>query len=450
MSKFPGGFLIGASTAAHQVEGNNTNSDCWVLENIPHTTYADRSGDAVDHYHRYEEDIRLMAAAGYNAYRFSIEWARIEPEEGKFNEAEVEHYRDVIRCCKQNGLEPMIVLLHFSSPAWLIAKGGWETESVIDDFVRYVRYIIGKMGSEVRFVGTINELNIRLQIADIMRRYALQAQSAAKMAQDAETARGSESAQDAGSVRNAEASMQMGMNFKALMERQQLSAVEGARAFGLSDPSAVHVFQSACSEKGDEILCRAHVAARRAIREICPHLQVGLSLSLHDFQPQPGGEAVAEQEWVKEFTHYLPYIREDDYLGVQNYTRSLIGPEGLLPTPQGAELTQAGYEYYPEGLEHVIRKAAADFKGPIYVTENGIATDDDARRIAFIDTATDGVARCVAEGLPVKGYFHWSLMDNFEWQKGYAMRFGLIAVDRENGQTRTPKPSLAHLGSMRQ
>ena len=127
MKQFAPGFLIGASTAAHQVEGNNLNSDCWALENIPHTLYVDRSGDAVDHYHLYEQDIRLMAEAGFNAYRFSLEWARIEPEEGHFSDAEIEHYRRVIRCCKQYGLEPMIVLMHFSSPRWLIAKGGWES-----------------------------------------------------------------------------------------------------------------------------------------------------------------------------------------------------------------------------------------------------------------------------------------------------------------------------------
>ena len=137
----------------------------------------------------------------------------------------------------------------------------------------------------------------------------------------------------------------------------------------------------------------------------------------------------------------------DSYLGVQNYTRSLLGPDGLLPVPDGSEVTQAGYEYYPEGLEHVVRKVAADYSGDIYITENGIATADDTRRVAFIEQALAGVQRCVADGLPVKGYFHWSLMDNFEWQKGYAMQFGLIAVDRAHGQTRTPKPSLAYLGS---
>lgn len=430
MLTVPADFFLGASTAAHQVEGNNVHSDCWALENIPHTVYADRSGDAVDHYHRYEEDIRLLAGAGFNAYRFSIEWARIEPREGEFVEEEIEHYRKVIRCCKAHGVEPMIVLFHFSSPAWLIAKGGWEAESVVDDFVRYCRYVMERLGREVTYVCTINEANIRLQIADIMKRYMLQARQAQAAARDAESA------------------LQMGMNMKALLEQQQLAAVEGAQAFGLSDPQGVHVFQSACTAKGDELICRAHAAARDAIKAICPHLQVGLSLSFHDFQPAPGAEAAAEREWDKEFLHYLPYLQEDDYLGVQNYTRSLIGPEGLLPAPEGAELTQAGYEFYPQGLEHVLRRVAKDFHKPLYVTENGIATADDSRRVAFIDAALAGVDACIRDGLPVRGYFHWSLMDNFEWQKGYAMTFGLVAVDRST-QKRTPKPSLTHLGGFR-
>lgn len=298
MKKFAPDFLLGASTAAHQVEGNNVHNDCWVMENIPHTLYADRSGDAVDHYHRYEEDIQLLADAGLNAYRFSIEWARIEPEEGKFDEGEVEHYRKVILCCKAHGVEPMITLHHFSSPAWLITKGGWETESVIDDFIRYCRYVIERLGNEVTYVCTINEANIRLQIADIMKRYMMQAQRA-----------------QAAAAKTGESSLQMGINLQGLQKQQELNALESAQAFGLADPRALHVFQSPCSEAGDQIICRAHAAARDAIKAICPHLQVGLTLSFHDFQAQPGAERIAEQEWDKEFRHYLPYIREDDFLG---------------------------------------------------------------------------------------------------------------------------------------
>jgi beta-glucosidase len=192
---------------------------------------------------------------------------------------------------------------------------------------------------------------------------------------------------------------------------------------------------------------RAHQAAKVAMKAVKPDLQVGITLSLHDIQPQPGGEAEAQREWNEEFLHYLPYIQEDDFFGLQNYTRTLIGAEGSLTPPDGAETTQMGYEFYPKALGNVIRTVHQSLNIPILVTENGIATSDDTRRVAFIQEALAGVEACIADGIPVIGYCHWSLMDNFEWQKGFSMTFGLIAVDRANGQTRHPKPSLAYLGS---
>ena len=173
---FPKGFFIGAATAAHQVEGNNVHSDYWAQEQLPHTSFAEPSGLACDHYHRYEEDIRLLAEAGLNAYRFSVEWARIEPEEGKFDETEIEHYRKVIACCRKNGVEPIVTLHHFTSPVWLIRKGGWEAESTIEDFRRYAAYVTERLGGELRYICTINEANMGLQLAAIAKRFQLMAQ----------------------------------------------------------------------------------------------------------------------------------------------------------------------------------------------------------------------------------------------------------------------------------
>ena len=169
---------------------------------------------------------------------------------------------------------------------------------------------------------------------------------------------------------------------------------------------------------------------------------------MHDFQALPGGEENSARLWEEEFLHYLPALQNDDFIGVQNYTRELVGPDGSLPVPEGADITQSGYEFYPEGLEHCIRKVHTAFRGDIYVTENGIATEDDQRRIEFIQRAIWGVRRCIADDIPVKGYFYWSFIDNYEWQKAYSMKFGLVAADR-NTQKRTPKPSLTFLGSMR-
>lgn len=426
MSKFPKGFFLGAATAAHQVEGNNCNSDCWAQEQMPHTTYKEKSGIACDHYNRYAEDIRLMKQAGLNAYRFSIEWARIQPEDGVFDESQIAHYRDVIRCCKENGLEPVVTLFHFSSPVWLIRKGGWEAETVVEDFAKYVAYVIKALGSDLHYVCTINEANIGLQVAAISRRYTMMAKRAAAAA-----------AKAGGEV-------QMGLNMQAMMENMKYQAMENMAAFGTAQP---HCFNLGGSEHSDLLVMKCHQAAKKIIKEIYPNIQVGLTLSLHDLQPASGGEARAEAAWAEEFTHYLPYIQDDDFLGVQNYTRTLVGAEEDLPVPDGAERTQMGYEYYPEALEHVIRKVHKDFHGNLMVTENGVSCDDDTRRVNFINVATDGVAHCIADGIPVKGYFYWSLMDNFEWQMGYKMTFGLIAVDR-NTLERKPKDSLYHLGSL--
>lgn len=431
MKRFAEDFLLGAATAAHQVEGNNKNNDCWAQEHMQHTSYAEPSLDAVDHYHRYEEDIRLMANAGLNAYRFSIEWARIEPEEGRFDENEIEHYRQVISCCKAHGLDPVVTLHHFSSPVWLISKGGWEAETTPADFARYVRRVMEALGSELRYVCTINEANMGVQVAAIAKRYMQQ-----MMAQAAK-------ADKAGS---ADGSVQMGMNLEQMMKaRMGEAAKENLQVFKVENPQC---FTNPRTAHGDELVMEAHKAARAVIRELCPHVKVGLTLSLHDIQALPGGEETAQKDWEDEFTHYLPVIAEDDFLGVQNYTRSRYDETGSLPAPEGAELTQMNYEFYPAALEHVLRRVAAEYKGDLIVTENGIATADDTRRVAFIDEATAGVERCVADGLPVKGYFYWSLLDNFEWQKGFAMQFGLIAVGRTT-QTREVKQSLSYLGKLR-
>jgi beta-glucosidase len=424
----PKGFLIGASTAAHQVEGNNIHSDYWAQELLPHSSFAEPSGEACDHYHRYEEDIKLLAEAGLNAYRFSVEWARIEPEEGVFDEAEIEHYRQVIACCRAHGVEPVATLMHFTSPVWLIRKGGWEAESTIEDFRRYCAYVTQRLGGELNYICTINEANMGLQLAAIARRFQLMAEQAAKAAASGEV--------------KAEGTVQVGMNFEKMMENMKYAAMENAQVFGTPQPQ---VFVSSRTAEGDALVMRAHQAARDTIKALYPQMKVGVTLSLHDLQAQPGGEAFAEAAWDEEFRHYLPYIKGDDFLGVQNYTRTLYGPQGQLPAPEGAELTQMEYEFYPAALEHVIRRVREDFKGDLIVTENGVATSDDTRRVEFIHRALKGVESCIADGIPVKGYFHWSLMDNFEWQKGYSMTFGLIAVDRGT-QERTPKPSLAVLG----
>lgn len=442
MSKFAEGFLKGAATAAHQVEGNNVHSDYWAMEHMKYTSFAEPSLEGADHYNRYEEDIKMLAKAGLNAYRFSIEWARIEPVQGQFDEAEVDHYRKVLECCRENGIEPVVTLLHFTSPKWLIEKGGWENEETVDLFANYSRYVTEKLGSYMKYVCTINEANMGLQIAAVAER--IKKQMMAKMAKLQQAGADSMTETAAEAAKELEGSVQVGLNMKKMMENKQKQAAENREVFGTETPQ---VFVSVRTPEGDKLVMKAHQAAKKAIKEVNPSLQVGVTLSLHDIQAKEGGEEKAEEEWAAEFLHYVPYLKEDDFFGLQNYTRSIYDADGICTAPEGALLTQMDYEIYPQALENCIRKAYEELKIPIMVTENGIAVDEDTMRVDFIGKATDGVANCIADGIPVIGYMYWSLLDNFEWQKGYIMTFGLIAVDRETKE-RCEKPSLAYLGSL--
>lgn len=418
-------FLLGSSTSAHQVEGGNIHSDYWAMENMTYTDFAEKSGDAVDHYNRYKEDIALMKNAGLNAYRFSIEWARIEPEEGKFDESEIAHYRDVILCCRENGIEPVVTLHHFTSPKWLIEKGGWESPDVVGYFARYAKMIAETLGKHLTYICTINEANMGIQVSAIAARYKAQMMARAAQAQ------------------SVEGMAQVGMNFNTMMENMKKKAAENMTVFGTPTPQ---VFVSARTPDGDALVMKAHCAARDEIKKLCPEIKVGITLSLHDIQAIDGGEENAKKEWDDEFTHYIPYIKYDDFFGVQNYTRSIIGKDGLIPASPDMRRTQMDYEFYPEALGHVIKRVYDEIRLPILVTENGIATNDDGDRCEFIEKAIDGVCDCIKCGVPVIGYLHWSFCDNFEWQKGFSMTFGLVSVDRKTME-RTPKESLFLLGN---
>jgi len=203
-------FLVGAATATHQVEGNNI-----------HSNFQGPSQDAVDHYNRYAEDIKLLADAGLTAYRFSIEWARIEPEKGQYDEAEIEHYRKVLQCCHDNGVTTIVTLHHFSSPKWLVSEGGWGNSGLIEYFKNYCVYVAEKLGDLMEYVCTTNEANMGMQIAAI--------------------------AQDI--IRQMGANLQVGMNFELPKEMMQ-QMTEAAQAFGIADPGQVNTFLSMRTKEG--------------------------------------------------------------------------------------------------------------------------------------------------------------------------------------------------------
>ncbi|MDE7203235.1 MAG: family 1 glycosylhydrolase [Lachnospiraceae bacterium] len=411
-------FLIGAATSAHQVEGNNVNADCWIMENAPGTMWKEPSGAGVDHYNRFREDIDYLAAEGLNAYRFTIEWARIQPEEGMFDESAFLHYQDVIEYCIKKGITPIVTLHHFSTPAWVIKKGGWKSEAIITYFADYCRAVIKRLGDKLKYICTINEANMGLQMMKIAQQYADNTQAG-----------------------EADNSIQIGMNMKEIMKNMEIYQKAVSETFGRAD---INSFLDMRTAEEEILVMRAHEAARKAIKEEKPELKVGVTLSLFDYQVKSGGEELAEKFWQEDFGIYFPYMQEDDFIGVQNYTRKIIGPEGPV-VPENARLTEAGYEFYPQAVANVVRRVASLWQKEIIVTENGISTSDDKNRAEFISIALQGIRECIQDGIPIIGYCHWSLLDNFEWQMGYGQKFGLISVDRTTME-RTVKPSLHVLG----
>jgi len=400
MATFPDGFLWGAATAAHQVEGNNINSDLWVLEHIQPTLFVEPSLDACDHYHRFPEDIKLLAGLGLNTYRFSIEWARIEPERGHFSPSAIEHYRRMLGSCQENGVIPMVTLYHFSSPRWFAAMGGWEKPAASDCFLRYCDRISRHLGDLMTFATTFNEPNLPmllrwLPISEIP---IVTVKRMAKFA----------------------------------------ARAVGADRFGC--------FFLGDAEKLRERMIAAHHRAVEALKSGPGSYVVGVSISLQDEQAV-GPDSKRDRKCAEVYDPWLEAAAQSDFLGVQTYTRCRVGKRCDAGPEPGVELTQMGYEFWPEALEACLRYASARVSVPIYITENGIATDDDSRRLEYMRRALDGVLNCLSDGIDVRGYIHWSLLDNFEWILGYRPKFGLIAVDRAT-QQRSIKPSARYLGAI--
>ena len=379
---FPEGFLWGTATAAHQIEGGNTNNDWWVFEHAAGTPCLESSGDACDSWHLWPEDLDLVASLGLGAYRFSVEWSRIEPEEGEWSLAALEHYRRQCARCHELGLSPVVTLNHFTIPRWLSGRGGWEWNGAPDRFARFCERVGTHLGDLVGWACTLNEPNV---VAT------------------------------------------MGYLFAVF-------------------PPAVR--DSGRRQAVNASLCRAHVLGVEALRGARGDYPVGLTLSMHDYQALPGGEERLERIRRPTEDVFLEATAGDDFVGVQCYTRMRIGPEGVLGTEEGVPVTQMGYEFWPQALEATVRRAWEVTGGtPVLVTENGIGTADDSQRIAYVSHALAGVRRCLDDGIDVRGYFYWSLLDNFEWVLGYGPRFGLVEVDPATFERR-PKPSARWLGGV--
>ncbi|MFI9495299.1 glycoside hydrolase family 1 protein [Streptomyces halstedii] len=382
---FPDGFLWGASTAAHQIEGNNTDSDWWVKEHTAGTHIQEPSLDACDSYHRWREDMDLLAGLGFTDYRFSVEWARVEPVEGRFSRAELAHYRRMVEGAIARGLRPMVTLHHFTVPQWFEERGGWTAEGATELFARYVAACAPVISEGVSHVCTINEPNMI-----------------------------------------------------AVMAGQAKRGDIGFPPAGLPTPD----------DETTQAVIAAHHAAVKEIRALDAGIQVGWTIANQVYQARPGAEAVTAAYRQPREDVFIEAARGDDWIGVQSYTRTEIGPDGPVPAAEGVERTLTQWEYYPAAVGHALRHTAEVIGPdmPLIVTENGIATADDTRRIDYYTGALDEVAAALQDGLNVQGYLAWSALDNYEWGS-FAPTFGLIAVDRETFE-RTARPSALWLGSL--
>lgn len=394
-NRFPDGFLFGAAISAHQTEGGNTNSDWWWWEHIASTPCREPSGDACDFYHRYRDDIRMLAGFGLNTFRFGIEWARIEPSEGEFSGAALAHYRRVLDACHEHGVVPIVTFHHFTLPRWLHDLGGFACEQFPQLFERYCDHVARALGDRIRFACTLNE--------------------------------------------------PQGLGSSGWL-------------LGVNPPG--HTDDRDGAQRAVDNLLEAHRLGAAAIRSRAG-IPAGVTLAIPDLQYEdgatPGNSSLELESRINDW--FLQLARQDDFIGVQTYTRFRIGPEGpRSPGHDWSDLTremeetdqttQMGYEYYPRALGGAIRRAHRSCPGvPILVTENGIATAIDEKRTAYVDTALREVLACRADGIDVRGYIYWSLLDNFEWALGYAPTFGLVAVDRLTF-ARHPRPSASWLGAV--
>ncbi len=379
---FPDGFVWGVASAAHQVEGGNTNNDWWAWEHNPESGCPASSGDACDSFHRWSEDVDLVAGLGLGAYRFSLEWSRIEPAEGEWSLAALEHYRRMCARCRSRGVEPVVTFHHFTTPQWLAARGGWEATDAPERFARFVERSTAHLGDLIGRACTINEPNVVAVLGYTLGRYPP----------------------------------------------------------GLKDEITRHFAVN-------ETFVRAHRLAVDVLRSGPGDFPVGLTLSMEELVAGEGGQGTRDAaEQILEDT-FLLATGGDDFIGVQCYERTVLGPTGPLPPPPGTRLTQIGFEYWPAVVEHTVRRAAAVTGIPVVVTENGIATTNDRERIEFLTEALQGLHRCIADGIDVLGYFVWSLLDSYEWDRGYNSNLGLHTVDRTTFERR-PKPSAVWYGEV--
>lgn len=407
--QFPQNFYWGASTSAHQVEGNNTNTwSKWeqevkfdlatkglegvVSENAllglgkePAAVFKEQShnpenyisGMAANHYNMFAEDFELAKQMGHNAHRLSVEWSRIEPEEGRFNYAEVEHYKRVFECMRNDGIQPFVTLWHWPIPLWMQKYGGWESNRIIDKFTNYAQFFVEQTKDLVHFWITLNEPLVYTALSYYTGDWPPQKKSL----------------------------------FASINVAHKLIA--------------------------------AHNRSYNAIKSIDSNFKVGIAHNVVYYEPyqnKPWNRLVKYgADWVN-YKYILDRInRHQDFIGINHYFRNRI--DGVPNKNPDTVTSDLGWDLCPEAIYPVLMDVHKRYKKPMYITENGLADAFDRHRSWYIKEILKNVHKAIQDGANVKGYLHWSFLDNFEWSKGFWPRFGLVHVDYKDNFKRTPRQS---------
>ncbi len=374
--EFPKDFLWGTATSAHQIEGNNINSDWWRWETTGDNPPKDPSDIACDSYDRYEEDFDLCKDMGNDAVRISVEWARIEPQEGTFDSDEITHYRNVLQTAKNKGLKTFVTLHHFTNPIWFADKGGWLNPKSFIYFSKYAGKCAHVFDDLVDVFTTINEPQV------------LASQAYLK---------------------------------------------------GIWYPNQKNIFKNLLVQFN---LLLSHISAYKAMKEYT-HKPVGIVKNIIWFDTNSKSNIL--DRLVCKVAHFFvsdfflfPLKRYLDVIGINYYFTFILS--GLKINNTDDRVSDLGWWLHSDGLEKNLL-SLKKYNLPIYVTENGLADAEDKYRADFIKEHLITCYNAIESGVNLKGYFHWSLLDNFEWYEGFWPRFGLVEIQRENYLTRKPRPS---------
>jgi beta-glucosidase len=385
MIQFPKDFLWGAATSAYQVEGNNSNADWWPWEI---KSAKECSKEACRHYELYPQDFDLAQELNHNAHRLSIEWARIEPQEGKFSPEELKHYEDVILALRSRGIEPVVTLHHFTNPIWFSQSGGWENKRSAKRFFKYCEYVVRTLAKHVGIWVTINEPSIYASHSYIFGTWPPQTKSVWKTK-----------------------AVYDNMAWAHIQSYRQIHKIY--KDLGLARPSvglAHHI--SAI------VPCTNKLRDRVAVRLRKKWFHFGIL------------DEIAHEQ-AMDFVGLNYYSRQQ--VETKNWSLGSLIWDTCQSNHDPCTKNALGWDIYPKGL-YLILKDLKKYDVPVLITENGICTADDSQRWQFICDHLKSIHQAMQEGVNVKGYMYWSLMDNFEWAFGYAPRFGLIEINYQTFQ----------------